>query len=168
MSRIDKDLGERISRLLQVVQGLDRAFQAADGIVERVDQMASHLSDPGTVDRVVRAGVDALVDRASREIRNAAQHAHPGELLLTCGKHGRRPWAGTIVCGACGRVSQVIDPTAARFAPPVCACMRILLPVPRGDPGTALPICSVCYGPIAAGSGFAVRRSCDARRRERG
>ncbi len=158
MSRIDKDLGEGLGGLLQVVQGLDRVFGAADALLGRVDQVASHLGDPGTLERVVRAGVGAMVDQAGEEVREAAQRAQPRELLLVCGRHGRQPWAGTIVCGDCGRVYQIVDPARARFASQVCACMRVLLPVPQGDPGTALPICSICYGPIAAGSGVAVRR----------
>ncbi len=159
MSRIDKDLGEGLGGFLQVVQGLDRVVRAADAVFLRVDQVASHLGDPSTVERVVRAGVGAMVDQATDEVRKAAQQAQPRELLLVCGRHGRQPWVGTIVCGECGIVYQILDPKGARFAPKVCACMRVLLPVPRGDPGTALPICSACYGPIAAGSGVAVRRS---------
>jgi hypothetical protein len=159
MSRINEDLGEGLGGLLHMVQGLDQVARATDAFFGRVDRVASHLANPSTLGRVVRSGVSAMVDQASDEVRTAARMTGPRELLLACGRHGRRPWGGTIFCGACGIVYQIVDAEGARFAPPVCACRRVLLPVPLGDSGTALPMCSDCYVPIAAGSGVAVRRS---------
>lgn len=63
----------------------------------------------------------------------------------TCTPHGRRPWAGHVVC-TCGRVYQTHAPRGRFYAPPYCACRARLTPRgPEDRAFSARALCDGCY-----------------------
>lgn len=52
---------------------------------------------------------------------------------LNCGSHGRKPWAGDVVCDDCGRVYQTHDEGLERYALSKCWCGARLMPEPENE-----------------------------------
>ncbi|MEO5727861.1 MAG: hypothetical protein ABI134_16230 [Byssovorax sp.] len=168
MSRLGDDLQKAKVGLLHVLDGATQLEQAATAVVQKVDAVAGHLAAPETLGRVAAAGLGAALAAAGREVQIAAATPPPPTSrpprppprnVTGCRRHGEQPWARTIVCTACGRVFQVLDASAAHFAPEVCPCGVQLLPAPHVTRHSATPICTPCFTGIAASGGRAVRRT---------
>jgi hypothetical protein len=161
MSGLGDDLKQAKVGLFQLLEGATQLEQAATSIVQKVEAVADHLTEPGTLGRVAAAGVGAVLEAAGREVQAAA--ARPprpaSRNVLRCRAHGAQPWEQTIVCTACGRVFQVRNASAAHFAPAICPCGAQLLPGPHVARHSATPICTPCFTGIAASGGRAVRRT---------
>jgi hypothetical protein len=166
MSGLGDDLHKAKVGLFHVLEGATQFEQAATSVVQKVDAVAGHLAEPGTLGRVAAAGLSAALAAAGREVQTAAARpsrpasppASPRN-VVRCRRHGEQPWQRTIVCTACGRVFQVLNASAAHFAPEVCPCGVQLLPGPHVGHHSATPICTSCFTAIAATGGRAVRRT---------
>ena len=164
MSRLGEDLQKAKVGLLHVLEGATQLEQVVTAVVQKVDVVAGHLAEPETLGRVAAAGLGAALAVAGREVQAAAakppQPASPPPRNVTrCRRHGEQPWERTIVCTGCGRVFQVLNASAAHFAPEACPCGVRLLPGPLVARHSATPICTPCFTGIAASSGRAVRRT---------
>src|SRR5512132_2834600 len=166
MSRLGEDLQRAKVGLLHVLEGATQLEHAATAVVQKVDAVAGHLAAPQTLGRVAAAGLGAALAAAGREAQAAAAKppppasrppAPPPRNVTGCRRHGEQPWERTIVCTACGRVFQVLQASAAHFAPGVCPCGVQLLPGPDVAQHSATPICTPCFTGIAASGGRAVR-----------
>jgi hypothetical protein len=164
MSRLGDDLNKAKVGLLHVLEGATQLEQAATAVVQKVDAVADHLAEPETFGRVAAAGLGAALAAAGREVQVAAakppRPASPSpKIVIRCRRHGEQPWERTIVCTACGRVFQVLNASAAHFAPEACPCGVRLLPAPDVARHSATAICTPCFTGIAASGGRAVRRT---------
>jgi hypothetical protein len=170
MSRLGEDLQKAKVGLLHVLEGATQLEQAATAVVQKVDAVAGHLTEPETLGRVAAAGLGAALAAAGREVQAAAAKPPrpaspppppppPPRNVTGCRWHGEQPWERTIVCTACGRVFQVLHASAAHFAPAVCPCGVQLLPAPHIARHSATPICTACFTGIAATGGRAMRRT---------
>ncbi len=163
MSGLGDDLLKAKAGLLQVLEGATQLEQAATAVATKVDAVANHLAEPATLGRVATASFGVAIEAAGREMKVAATKPAPPESpppnVIRCRRHGEHPWQRTIVCTACGRVFQVLDASAAHFAPDVCPCGVQLLPELRIARSSAAPICTLCFTGIAASGGRAVRRT---------
>ncbi len=56
--------------------------------------------------------------------------------IMRCSTHGRVEWKGTIMCAACGRVSQALDSKQPHFTPVDCPCGAVLMANIQDDDGT--------------------------------
>ncbi len=152
------DIGDVLAGAEQVLQGARRVERAASGILESVDRTATHLAQPETLSRIVGAGLEAAAMRAGDEVaaglhgsRAPVRVPEPppgrGPATVYCASHGSTLWRGTIECTSCGRVFQVLDPKAPRFAPYVCVCAARLLPFapPARGAFSGKPIGSCCF-----------------------
>ena len=165
MSRLGEDLQKAKVGLLHVIEGATQLEQAATAVVQKVDAVAGHLAEPETLGRVAAAGLGAALAAAGREVHAAATRPPrpassptPARNVIRCRRHGEQPWERTIVCTACGRVFQVLQASAAHFAPEVCPCGVQLLPGRDVARYSAAPICTPCFAGIATTGGRAVRR----------
>jgi hypothetical protein len=84
--------------------------------------------------------------------RRVQRHASPTKAMLRmlkCGKHGPRPWRGTVVCNECERVYTTHDSALPSHAPEVCACEAVLMPMkgplPLAETFSARVCCAECY-----------------------
>jgi hypothetical protein len=166
MSRFSDDLQKAKVGLLHVLEGATQLEQAATAVVQKVDAVAGHLAEPETLGRVAAAGLGAVLAAAGREVQAAAakpprpaSSPPPPRNVTRCRRHGEQPWGRTIVCTACGRVFQVLNASAAHFAPEVCPCDVQLLPGPHVAHYSATAICTPCFARIATSGGRAVRRT---------
>lgn len=73
---------------------------------------------------------------------------------LECGKHGRMPWRGEIMCETCRRVflppwenlkldASIISVPEADY--PMCDCGAQLFPGEGDQDFSGVPICTACY-----------------------
>ena len=166
MTRLGDDLQKAKVGLLHVLEGATQLEQAATAVVQKVDAVAGHLAAPETLGRVAAAGLGAALAAAGREVQAAAAKPPrpaspppPPRNVTRCRRHGEQPWERTIVCKTCGRVFQVLNASAAHFAPEACPCGVRLLPAPHVARHSATPICTPCFTGIAASGGRAVRRT---------
>ena len=166
MSGFGDDLQKIKVGLLHVLEGATQLEQAATTVAQKVDAVADHLAQPATLERVAAASLGAALEAAGREANAAAARparpdaqTTPAKNRIRCRQHGAHPWQRTIVCTTCGRVFQVLYPSAAHFAPEVCPCGVQLLPGQHVTPYSAAPICTVCFTGLAANGGRAVRRA---------
>jgi hypothetical protein len=174
MGTLAEDFRAAVGGVVQVAEGLRALDQATTSVFAQVDGVVEHMTAPATAARVASAGLDAVLTAAASEVRaGAARPRQPpaspappapppkatAPNVLRCRLHGEHRWAGTIVCAACGHVYQVLDPHKPRHAPETCPCGVRLMPPgkPDGAPPSAVPICSVCFVGIAAGTGIAVK-----------
>ena len=166
MSGLKDDLQRAKVGLIQVLEGATQLEQAATSVVQKVDAVIGHMTEPRTLERVAAAGIVAALEAAGCEVQAAAASfprpaspPAPPRNVLRCRRHGEQPWQQTIVCTTCGRVFQVFNASAAHFAPEVCPCGVQLLPGPHVVRHSATPICTPCFTAIAATGGRAVRRT---------
>jgi hypothetical protein len=166
MSGLDEDLKKAKDGLVQLLTGVTQIEQATTTVVQKIEAVAGHLAEPGTLGRVAATGLGAALEAAGREVQAAAAQPPrataprppPPSNVLQCRRHGEKPWQRTIVCTACGRVFQVLHAAAAHFAPEVCPCGVQLLPG-LDVAYSAAPICTSCFTGIATSGGRAVRRT---------